>query len=79
MLLLNLIRAIYRNVHRIFTRGGTRMTLPPPPHHAQGGLKLHLLLPHMCTPMLEMQQYKNFEGGGEGVERGGGGGGQGTK
>ena len=62
MLLLNLIRAIYRNVHRIFTRGGTRMTLPPP-HHAQGGLKLHLLLPHMCTPMLEMQQYKNFEGG----------------
>ena len=52
------------------------MTLPPP-HHAQGGVKLHLLLSHMCTPMLEMQQYKNFEGGGEGVERGGGGGGKG--
>ena len=42
--------------------GGTRMTLAPP-HHAQGGAKLHLPLPHMCTPMLEMQQYKNFEGG----------------
>ena len=52
--------------------GGTRMTLAPP-HHAQGGAKLHLPLPHMCTPMLEMQQYKNFEGGGEGGERGGGG------
>ena len=74
MLLLNLIRAIYRNVHRIFTRGGTRMTLPPPPSCPGGGVKLHLLLPHMCTPMLEMQQYKNFEGGDEGVERGGGGG-----
>ena len=37
MLLLNLIRAIYRNVHRIFTRGGTRMTLPPPPSCPGGG------------------------------------------
>ena len=37
MLLLNLIRAIYRNVHRIFTRGGTRMTLPPPIMPRGGG------------------------------------------
>ena len=54
-----------------FHKGGTRMTLPPP-IMPRGGVKLHLLLPHMCTPMLE-----NFEGGGGRGQKGGGGGGKG--